>query len=43
MHHDAGEYVNEQAHVNGVEGLWAMLKRGYHGTSTKFNSKHLQR
>ncbi len=23
-----GEYVNDQAHINGVESFWAMMKRG---------------
>ena len=43
VHHAAGEYVNAQAHVNGVESFWSMLKRGYHGTFHHFSAKHLQR
>lgn len=43
VHHAAGEYVNELAHVNGVESFWSMLKRGYHGTFHHFSAKHLQR
>ena len=43
VRHGAGEYVNEQAHVNGVESFWSMLKRGYHGTFHHFSAKHLQR
>ena len=27
--HSAGEYVKEQAHTNGIESFWSMLKRGY--------------
>ncbi len=30
--HSVREYVHGQAHTNGVESLWAMLKRGYVGT-----------
>ena len=43
MNHSVGEYVNEQAHVNGVESFWSMLKRGYHGTYHHVSPKHLQR
>lgn len=41
--HSAGEYVREQAHTNGVESFWAMLKRGFYGTYHKISFKHLQR
>lgn len=41
--HSVGEYVNGQAHINGVESFWAMLKRGYHGTFHHVSEKHLQR
>lgn len=30
--HRVREYVRGQAHTNGIESLWAMLKRGYVGT-----------
>ena len=43
VRHAAGEYVNELAHVNGVESFWSLLKRGYHGTFHHFSEKHLQR
>lgn len=39
----SGEYVNGQAHTNGIESFWAMLKRGYHGTYHHFSAKHLDR
>lgn len=31
VRHSVSEYVNGQAHTNGVESFWAALKRGYHG------------
>ena len=41
--HSAGEYVDGQAHTNGIESFWAMLKRGYQGTYHKLSVKHLDR
>ena len=41
--HSVGEYVDGQAHTNGIESFWAMLKRGYHGTYHKMSAKHLNR
>ena len=41
--HSVAEYVNGQAHVNGVESFWAGLKRGYHGTHHHMSAKHLDR
>lgn len=41
--HSVGEYVDGQAHVNGVESFWALLKRGYHGTYHQMSKKHLDR
>ena len=32
VRHTVHEYVDHQAHVNGMESFWAMLKRGYYGT-----------
>ena len=37
------EYVNGQAHTNGIESFWAMLKRGYVGTYHRMSPKHLHR
>ena len=41
--HSVKEYVRDQAHTNGIESFWSMLKRGYHGTYHKISPKHLQR
>ena len=41
--HSVGEYVRDQAHVNGMESFWSMLKRGYHGTYHHMSAKHLDR
>ena len=43
VRHSVGEYVNGQAHTNGIESFWAMLKRGYHGTYHQMSAKHLAR
>ncbi len=32
-----------QAHTNGIESFWALLKRGYHGAFHKISPKHLDR
>ena len=41
--HSVSEYVNGQAHINGVESFWALLKRGYYGTYHQMSVQHLQR
>ena len=38
-----GEYVRDQAHTNGIESFWALLKRGHHGTYHHISPKHPQR
>ena len=44
VNHSAKEYVNGQAHCNGVESFWSMLKRGgYHGTFHHLSEKYLNR
>lgn len=43
VRHSVREYVNGQAHTNGVESFWALLKRGYHGTYHRMSVKHLHR
>lgn len=41
--HSIGEYVRGQAHTNGIESFWAMLKRGHKGVYHKMSEKHLHR
>ena len=41
--HSVGEYVRGQAHTNGVESFWSLLKRGYYGTYHRMSRKHLPR
>ena len=41
--HSAKEFVNGMAHTNGIESMWAVLKRGYYGTYHNFSTKHIQR
>ena len=38
--HSAKEYVNGQAHTNGAESFWALLKRAFYGTYHYFSTKH---
>ena len=35
--------MNGQAHRNGVESFWAVLKRAYHGVYHHMSPKHLHR
>jgi transposase-like protein len=41
--HSVGEYVREQAHTNGIESFWALLKRSYYGIHHFMSPKHLHR
>ncbi len=43
VNHSVKEFVNGMAHINGIESVWAILKRGYHGIYHHFTEKHLQR
>jgi len=43
VNHSAKEFVNGMAHTNGIESVWAVLKRGFYGTYHSFSGKHLQR
>ncbi len=41
--HGAGEYVRGDAHTNGIESVWAVLKRSITGTWHHVSPKHLGR
>jgi len=41
--HHLGEYVNGIASTNGMESVWAVLKRSYHGIYHFFSIKHVGR
>ena len=43
VRHSIGEYVVGDAHTNGIESLWAMLKRGISGTYHHISPKHTER
>ena len=43
VRHSLKEFVKGQAHTNGIESFWALLKRGYYGTYHRMSEKHLQR
>jgi len=41
--HGKGEYVRGEAHTNGIESVWAVLKRSINGTWHHVSPKHLGR
>lgn len=41
--HSVREYVRGQAHTNGIESFWALLKRGYQGIYHQWSRKHMKR
>ena len=43
VNHSVSEFVRGQAHTNGMESFWSMLKRGHQGIYHKFSPKHLDR
>lgn len=43
VQHGVGKYVDGQAHTNGLESFWSLMKRGYHGTYHRMSPKHLPR
>lgn len=43
VRHSVAEYVRGQAHTNGIESFWSMLKRAHKGTFHKLSAKHLHR
>ncbi len=43
VRHSVGEYVKGQAHINGIESFWAVLKRAHKGTFHQISHQHLHR
>lgn len=43
VNHAAGEYARGPVHTNGIESVWAVLKRGIHGVYHHASPKHLGR
>jgi len=43
VNHSAGEYVRNGVHTNGIESVWAVMKRGLHGVYHHASRKHLGR
>lgn len=43
INHSVGEYVRDNVHTNGIESVWAVLKRGLHGVYHHASVKHLGR
>ena len=41
--YSVSEYVRGQAHTNGIESFWSLLKHGYQGIYHKMSPKHLER
>ncbi len=43
VNHSAGEYVRGNVSTNGIESVWAVMKRGLHGVYHHASEKHLAR
>ncbi len=43
INHGTGEYVRDGITTNGIESVWAVLKRGLHGVYHHASEKHLHR
>jgi hypothetical protein len=43
VNHSAKQFVDGMAHTNGIESVWAVLKRGFYGVYHSFSAKHLSR
>ena len=43
VNHSAGEYVRDGVTTNGIESVWAVMKRGLHGVYHHASAKHLGR
>ena len=42
VNHSAKEFVNGMAHTNGIESVWAVMKRGYNGVYHNWSKKHMR-
>jgi transposase-like protein len=40
--HSAKQFVDGMAHTNGIESVWAVLKRAFYGIFHSFSVKHMQ-
>jgi transposase-like protein len=43
IEHSLGEYVRGDVYTNGIESVWAVMKRGLHGVYHHASEKHLHR
>ena len=43
VNHGGRQFVNGDAHTNGIESFWALFKRGYHGVYHQMSKRHLQK
>lgn len=43
INHTSGEYGDGDVHTNGIESIWAVLKRGYKGVYHHWSKKHMAR
>jgi transposase-like protein len=43
VRHSVKEFVNGMAHTNGIESVWAVVKRGYNGVYHHWSFKHMHR
>jgi len=41
VNHSAKQFVEGMAHTNGIESVWAVMKRGFYGTYHSFSEKHI--
>ena len=41
VRHSVKEFVNGMAHTNGIESVWAVMKRGYNGVYHQWSRKHM--
>ena len=43
INHSVAQFVDGLASTNGIESIWALLKRGYQGVFHHFTDKHIKR